>query len=469
MYFFERNEAYRDRVFCMEEGGASYTYRQVWEIGDTMISRIPRRSLVLLQAGNDVSSVSAYFALLRKRCPVILMGKHGDQQHVDGIIATYRPDFIISGGKVSEAADASAPGSIHGDLALLLSTSGSTGAQKLVRLSYGNLQANCASIVQYLQLTAKDRPITTLPMEYTYGLSVIHSHAAVGASIILTDRTMFEPQFWEMTELMEATSMAGVPYTYEMLERLRFRRMQLPALNTMTQAGGHLKPELQEKMAQWAEETGRRFFVMYGQTEATARMSYIPWERCGEKIGSIGVPVPGGRIELQDEDGEVITAPGEKGELIYYGPNVSMGYAVCRDDLARGDENGGRLETGDIAYADEEGYFFIAGRKKRFVKLYGKRMSLDQIQEDLQEELDGAELVCTGSDAKGITVWIAGPAASGEGIGQEETEESMYRIFQERWGIRENMVHIEFIEAIPRNSSGKVVYAQLESPLQKQD
>ena len=469
MYFFERNEEYQDRIFCIEESGASYTYRQVWEIGDTIISRIPRRSLVLLQAGNDVNSVSAYLALLRKRCPVILMGKHGDQQHVEGMIRTYRPHFIISDGKVSTGAEPDAPGSIRGDLALLLSTSGSTGAQKLVRLSYENLQANCSSIVQYLELTADERPITTLPMEYTYGLSVIHSHAAVGASIILTDRTMFEPQFWEMAEQQKATSMAGVPYTYEMLERLRFRRMQLPALKTMTQAGGHLKPELQEKMAQWAEETGRRFFVMYGQTEATARMSYIPWERCGEKIGSIGIPVPGGRIELQDEDGRVIREPGEKGELIYYGPNVSMGYAVCREDLAKGDETEGRLETGDIAFADEEGYFFIAGRKKRFVKLYGKRMSLDQIQEDLQEDFPEMEMVCTGNDAKGITVWIAGLQASGAGSAQEdETEEAMYQVFQERWGIRENMVHIEFIEAIPRNSSGKVVYAQLESRPQKQ-
>ena len=453
MYFFEKNESYKNHIFCIDENGRTYTYGQVWEIGDTALAKIPRRSLCLLLAGNDVASVGSYLALLRKRCPVILMGRTTEPELIERMKETYRPAFVLDENGVKPFSEE--PVKIHPDLGLLLSTSGSTGAQKLVRLSYDNLQANCASIVEYLSLDADERPVTTLPMEYTYGLSVIHSHAAVGASIILTDRTFFDPKFWELVTEHRATSLAGVPYSYEMLRRLRIERMDLPALKTLTQAGGHLKADLQEQMAAWAEETGRRFFVMYGQTEATARMSYIPPERCLEKIGSIGIPVPGGRIELLDVSGDVIEDPGISGELIYYGDNVSMGYAVCREDLAKEDENGGRLETGDIAYRDEEGYLYISGRKKRFIKLYGKRISLDQLQDDLQEAFDTPDIVCTGDDDHGVQVWKSPKASSAD-------EEALWQIFWDRWGIRENMVTVHEIEEIPRNTSGKTIYADLK-------
>ncbi len=490
MYFFDRNEAFRDNVFCIDEKGERYTYEQVWQMGDGLIAPVPSRSLVLLLAVNDARSVSTYLALLRKRCPVILMGGHTDPAIAERMIQTYRPGFVIKGQEVTELTEHQVlreHDAIHPDLGLLLSTSGSTGAQKLVRLSYDNLQANCDSIVAYLELTAQERPVTTLPMEYTYGLSVIHSHAAVGASIILTERTLFEPAFWELVQSQEATSMAGVPYTYEMLHRLRIQRMDLPHLRTLTQAGGHLKRELQESMSAWAQESGRRLFVMYGQTEATARMSYIPWEHCREKIGSIGIPVPGGSIELLDENGAVIREPGISGELIYYGKNVSLGYAVCREDLAKGDENGGRLATGDMAFRDEDGYYFITGRKKRFVKLYGKRISLDQVQEDLQEIFDTPDIVCTGDDRSGIQVWvsrravqdaesaeaaeIAEVAEGAEGaeavqISEAAFEEMIRQEFFDRWGIRDSMVHIRPIDAIPRNPSGKTIYAALTADSQ---
>ena len=453
MYFFDFNEQFENRIYLIDESGATYTYGQVREIGDTMISAIPHRSLVLLLAGNEVRSVSSYMALLRKRCPVIMMGKHTDPELIERMKETYRPAFVIDEEGAKPYSDE--PVRMHPELGLLLSTSGSTGAQKLVRLSYDNLQSNCDSIVEYLELDEKERPITTLPMEYTYGLSVIHSHTAVGASIILTDLTFFQPAFWDLVTEHGATSMAGVPYSYEMLHRLRIERMDIPTIRTLTQAGGHLKAELHEELAKWASETGRRFFVMYGQTEATARMSYIPWDRCLEKIGSIGVPVPGGRISLIDENGEEITEPGIDGELIYYGPNVSLGYAVCREDLAKEDENGGRLLTGDIARMDEEGYYYISGRKKRFVKLYGKRISLDQLQDDLQEKYETPDIVCTGDDTHGVFVWKTAQAGPSD-------EEELFQLFWERWGIRDNMIRIHVIEEIPRNTSGKTIYADLK-------
>ena len=437
MYFFERNEAYTKRIACIDDTGKGYTYEELWDMGDALIGNIVPRTLVLLQCSNDAESLAKYLAYLRRRCPVILMGKGIDASLVEGMKETYG----FAGGAITAGNDPIASVPVSEELALLLSTSGSTGAQKLVRLSYDNLQSNCDSIVEYLGITDTERPITTLPMEYTYGLSVIHSHLAVGATIILTNKTLFNAEFWDMAERYAVTSMAGVPYTYAMFERLRLREMDLPHLKTLTQAGGHLKPDLQETYARWAAETGRRFFVMYGQTEATARMSYLPPERCLDKLGSIGIPVPGGRLELEND-----------GELVYYGPNVSLGYATCSEDLAKADEHDGRLETGDMGYKDEEGFFYISGRKKRFIKLQGKRISLDHVQEVLQKAFAIDDIVCTGEDDKVVIVWTT----------ENLDEDQILSLFEEKMGIRSRMIEIKTIAKIPRNSSGKVIYKELQ-------
>lgn len=424
MYFFERNEQFRDRLICIDDEGREYTYGQIWEMGDELTEGC--RGVVMLECSNDADSLAKYLALLRKGCPVLLIGKDLDEKAKTLLQETYEGEYEV-----------------NPELGLLLSTSGSTGDRKLVRLSYGNIQSNCDSIVEYLGITADERPITTLPMEYTYGLSVIHSHVAVGATIILTNHTLFQREFWDMVEQYNVTSMAGVPYTYDMFERLHLREMDLPHLKTMTQAGGHLNEDMQEKYGKWAAETGRRLFVMYGQTEATARMSYIPPEKCIEKIGSIGIPVPGGSMVIAED-----------GELIYFGANVSLGYATKREDLALGDVNGGCLKTGDMARMDEEGYFYITGRKKRFVKIQGRRISLDKVQEDLQEAFACEDIICTGNDNDGITVHTS----------SRETADREYEIcgmFMDKWQVRARFVHVRYIDEIPRNASGKVLYAKL--------
>lgn len=424
MYFFERNEEFRDRIICIDDGGREYTYGQIWDMGDALTEDCG--GITVLECSNDAESLARYLALLRKGCPVILIGKDLDEDAKKALKDTYEGDYPY-----------------NPELGLLLSTSGSTGDRKLVRLSYTNIQSNCDSIVEYLGLTKEERPITTLPMEYTYGLSVIHSHVAVGATIILTNRTLFQKEFWEMVEKYEVTSMAGVPYTYEMFERLRLREMDLPHLKTLTQAGGHLHEELQRKFGDWAAETGRRLFVMYGQTEATARMSYIPPDKCVEKIGSIGIPIPGGSFAIAED-----------GELIYFGANVSMGYALKREDMALGDVNGGCLKTGDMARMDEEGYFYITGRKKRFVKLQGKRFSLDQVQEILQEAFDCEEIICTGNDDDGIKVNTSSREVA-------DREDEIIRLFMDKWQVRARLVTVNYLDEIPRNSSGKVLYSKL--------
>ena len=202
--------------------------------------------------------------------------------------------------------DQSTEPNLYDDLALLLTTSGSTGSPKLVRQSYQNIQANSESIAEYLEIDETERPITTLPMHYTYGLSVIQSHIMKGACILLTNESVIGKPFWDFFKKEQATSIAGVPYTYEMLKRIRFFRMDLPSLRTMTQAGGKILPELHREFAEYAAEKGKNFVVMYGQTEATARMGYLPADKALDKVGSMGIVIPGGSFDLIDVDGSEI-------------------------------------------------------------------------------------------------------------------------------------------------------------------
>ena len=278
---------------------------------------------------------------------------------------------------------------LHDDLALLMSTSGSTGSPKLVRLSRTNLTANATSIAEYLQIRETDRAATTLPMSYCYGLSVVHSHLLMGAALIMTDKSVADDDFWDLFTSRRGTTFAGVPYTFELLDRIDFASMRLPHLRYVTQAGGRMPPERVRAYAALADRRGWQLFVMYGATEATARMAYLPPDLALTRSSAIGHPVPGGSFSLEpiDEWPEVGT-----GELVYRGANVMMGYADGPADLARGGTLDA-LRTGDIARLDDQGLYEIIGRRSRFVKMYGLRIDLEQLQNTLAEA--GVRALCT--------------------------------------------------------------------------
>jgi long-chain acyl-CoA synthetase len=338
------------------------------------------------------------------------------------------------------------------ELALLLSTSGSTGSPKLVRQSYRNIRANTDSIVEYLHLLPDDRPVTTLPMHYTYGLSIINSHLDVGATILLTDRGVAQKAFWTFFRDQGATGFGGVPFTYEMLDRMRFTRMNLPTLRVMTQAGGKLSPALHRKYAEWCRDTGREFIVMYGQCEATARMAYLPWEKSLEKVGSMGVAIPGGALELVDEDGRTIAEPDVTGELRYRGENVTLGYAEGPADLTAGDAFCGVLDTGDMARRDADGFYYIVGRKKRFLKMFGNRVNLDEAERLLKEKFPDAECACAGRDDR-LTIFCADAAPL----------PAMRAFLAEKTGISPAGIAVKAVAAIPKNAAGKTLYRELET------
>ena len=287
-------------------------------------------------------------------------------------------------------------------------------------------------------------------MYYSFGMSVINSHLHCGATLLLSDKTVMQGEFWKYVKEQQATSIAGVPYTYEMLRRLRFFRMDLPHLKTMIQAGGKLNANIVKEYAENAQKAGKRFFVMYGQTEAGPRISYLPYNIAVQKPSSIGIAIPGGSLSTHDSDGTLISEPNVDGELIYEGPNVCMGYAESKEDLAKEDENHGILHTGDIARFDKEGFFYITGRMKRFVKIWGNRCNLDSIEQLIKTKV--SDCACIGDD-NNIQIFITD---------KNLCTESIQKYLSEKTQLNVSAFVIIYIDKIPRSPSGKILYNELK-------
>jgi acyl-coenzyme A synthetase/AMP-(fatty) acid ligase len=319
-----------------------------------------------------------------------------------------------------------------------------------VRFSLSNITYNADSIVEYLCIDQNERAISTLPFNYSYGMSVLNSHLRAGASIVLTERTFFDASFWRSVKTHGVTSMAGVPYSYEMLLKLRFERMDLPKLRTLTQAGGKMAIAQTQRMLEICKAKGISFYTMYGQTEASPRMAFLSPEFAEAKTGSIGLSIHGGRLWLEDEQGLVINTHNQVGELVYSGPNVALGYALNQDDLKRGDDWNGVLHTGDLARVDEEGFFFIEGRKQRFLKIFGVRVSLDAVEAWFAEKAIVAAAHGRDDHLK----------VSVEGLDNalvEVESKALVNAMQ----IHPSALTISTFQSLPRLSSGKVDYSCL--------
>lgn len=461
---FAWNPSFQGHTLLISDCGLRLTYGEAQQIGEEITERMKPRSLMLILCSNTPGFVLIYLNAIRAGMVPLLLDAKSSREDYQRIAGIYQPDYVaapegsLSGAAIYQgygyqicAGEGIVSQPMNPELALLLTTSGSTGSAKLVRQSYRNLQSNAEAIASYLQIGADERPITTLPMHYTYGLSILHSHALRGACLLLTDAGVTEARFWEFLQKERATSFGGVPATYEILERLGFWGMDLPSLRTMTQAGGKLSCRLQEEFCRHARKKGQRFFVMYGQTEATARMSYLPWEVAERKPGSIGLPIPGGSFSLLGEDGQWMEGSGRSGELVYKGENVALGYAECRKDLEKGDEWGGRLLTGDLACRDEDGFYYITGRKKRFLKISGKRISLDEVESLLKDYAPGLEAACTGQDDR-LKVFYTAP---------KSRDEELMCYLAEKLCIQWRAVELHRMAELPRNTAGKIQYYKL--------
>lgn len=467
MSYFDGLKQYGEKTALLQENGPELTYLQLAEETERIGACIEARTLVFCFCSNTVGSVAGYLAFLNKKAVPVMVDAGVNEVLADSLLQLYCPAYLYVPDALRERyaslqeiyscygyhllkTGAEQKWTLHEDLALLLTTSGSTGSPKLVRQSYRNIQSNAEAIARYLELDDTERPVTTLPMNYTYGLSIINSHILVGATILLTSKPVVGKDFWDFMKTNRATSFGGVPYTYEMLRRVRFFRMKLPDLRTMTQAGGKLAPELHREFAEYAQNNGKRFIVMYGQTEATARMGWLPSEKSLEKYGSMGIAIPGGTFHLIDAQGNEILEPEVTGELVYEGPNVTLGYAQCPEDLAKGDERGGRLETGDMAKRDADGYYYIVGRKKRFLKIFGSRINLDEVDGLVKTQFDGLDCATTGVDDR-MQVYIT----------EESCQQQVEDFLLDRLQINPSALQVFVVGEIPKNESGKVLYTKL--------
>ena len=419
----------------------SLSYRELASRVDAMALRLgPVRRLVALAAANDLDSLVAYLAALVGGHPLILLPEDKPAA-LDSLVAAYDPDVVLrpdGGTTVLEERRSGTGHELHPDLALLLSTSGSTGSPKLVRLSHANLQSNAESIAEYLGIGSTDRAITTLPMSYCYGLSVINSHLLRGAGIVLTELSVVDPCFWELFRNRGATSFAAVPYTFELLERVGFADMDLPSLRYVTQAGGRLAPEQVRSYAEQGRRKGWDLFVMYGQTEATARMAYLPPALSTTVPGAIGVPVPGGEFRIDPVPGLA------DGELVYTGPNVMLGYAQSPADLAAG-RTISELRTGDLARKHPAGVYEVVGRRSRFVKIVGLRVDLGQVERILADL--GVRAASAGTD-EGLVVAIEG----------DHDTRLLGKVLAQGLGLPRAALAIHAVEHLPRLATGKLDY-----------
>jgi acyl-CoA synthetase (AMP-forming)/AMP-acid ligase II len=410
---FVASLADRGEATAVRTSDAAVTYSVTYSELADRVTRAGRalgggRRLVLIAMENTLEALATYLGALHAgHVPLLAPGDR--LQHLDGLIDAYDPDVVAGRGDSGWRVVSRRPGTrhdLHPDLALLLTTSGSTGSPKLVRLSHENLDSNASAIAESLGVRPTDRAVTSLPLHYCYGLSVVHSHLRVGATVVLTGLSVVDPCFWDLFDEVGATTLAGVPHSFDLLDRSGFAQRSHPTLRVVTQAGGRLAPDKVQRYAALGRANGWDLFVMYGQTEATARMAVLPPGLLQTRPEAVGRPVPGGsfRIEpLSELDCGL-------GELVYRGPNVMLGYAESALDLSRGREVD-ELRTGDLARLGPDGLVEIVGRRSRFAKVVGLRIDLDRVERDLAAT--GHETHCVDlGDAIGILV--AAPGAGAE-------------------------------------------------------
>lgn len=436
-------EKYSDNIALIADTGSIVTYSMLNILQENFSNNLKARSLILIVCTNTLESITAYISSLLNKLIPLLCDCSMKIDMLSSIIAEYMPEYIyapitafegISGYQVIRkdsiyilyATEKRRKYKINKELALLLPTSGSTGSSKYVKLSYKNIKANTIDIINFLHIKEKDRTITSLPMCYAYGISVINTYLYAGASIVVTEKKIVHPFFWQLMEEKSVTSFSGVPYMYELCHKLNIFSKNFQDIRVFTQAGGKMDLELQKYFGEYCKKFRKKFFIMYGQTEATARMSYLNPSKILTKPNSIGKPV-GGTFTLWNENGEEIFKPYEEGEIIYKGKNVFMGYSHTYNDLNTDDERDGVLQTGDCGYFDDEGYWYVIGRNDKYVKLLGKRIDLAELEHILFKQY-GESFICS---LKGKKIEICGECGDVE----------ILKFISEKLGVNRGMLH----------------------------
>ena len=454
--FLDLDKKERQRIAAIDDSGRSVTYGDICDFSQEFAKHLPQRSLIFLLAENRIGSLLGYTSALNNRIVPLVISANTEEGLYNHLYELYLPEYlwmpeskaegkeiIFSAWEYCLVKTGNQPTPMYEDLSLLLPTSGSTGSPKLVRHSYRNIEANADNVRRLFKLDGTEKAMAILPMHYTMGLSVIASHLLAGATLLLSGRSLLDKGFW--TTLKEATSFTGVPYSYEILTKMRFTRMDLPNLKVITQGGGKLTEAMWNTLAEYARDKGKKFIATYGQSECTARMAYLPAEMALDKVCSIGIAEPGGQLSLIDDNGNETFEGEAQGEMVYRGENVTLGYATCHEDLLKGDENHGIMHTGDLARRDADGCYYIIGRLKRFLKIFGLRIGLDEVERMIKAEYK-TDCYCKGNDEKLIVLVI-----------DPKLVDVLPAFIEEKTHLFHQKIEIQVVNEILRNEAGKVI------------
>ena len=456
--FLDLEKKNPDKLAVIDDSGRSITYGGICEFAHIFASHLHPRALIFILAKNSIGSLLGYTSALSSRIVPLIISAKTEQTLYQDLFERYCPEYLWVPEEMAEAfryeqvfsawdyallRTGNPPVPLFEDLSLLLPTSGSTGSPKLVRHSYINIEANANNVRRMFNLDSNERAMAILPMHYTMGLSVIASHLLAGATLLLSNRSLLDKGFWSM--LKEATSFTGVPYSYEILMKMRFTRMELPNLRIITQGGGKLSEDMFKSLAQYAHDKNKLFIATYGQSECTARMAYLPANLALAKTCSIGIAEPGGQLSIVDAEGKESFEGEAVGEMVYRGENVTLGYATNLKDLLKGDENHGVMHTGDLARRDSDGCYYIVGRLKRFLKIYGLRIGLDEVENMIKSEYK-IDCYCKGDDKK-LTILVT----------KQSVAEQLPAFIEEKTHLFHKNIEVQVVDAIQRNEAGKII------------
>tara|TARA_B100000768_G_scaffold167820_1_gene172207 strand:+ start:101 stop:1537 length:1437 start_codon:yes stop_codon:yes gene_type:complete len=459
--FLNKIKYYGKKIAIIDHNNDKFTYTEIEKFSKIVGKQIKKKSLVFILSGNNLETIIFYLAALENNCVIHFIDKNIEHLLLKNLIIEYKPNYIFSKNKIQNnkykkeldfynysifSQKKFLKLKVNKNLLILLTTSGTTGTKKLVRQSYENYKSNTKSIIKGLRIKKNYSTITTLPISYTFGLSIINTHLFVGSTIILNEDSVLQKSFWDKYKKYLPKTIYGVPFTYELISKIGLAKLFHGGLKFIAQAGGRLNEKTFIEISKFSKKNKINFFSMYGQTEGTARMSILDSKYSLSKVGSIGKPIEGGSFFLIDDNGKIIKKDNQIGELMYKGSNVCLGYANSLSDLKKGDENNKIINTGDLAKFDEEKFYFIVGRTKRFIKIFGNRISLDEVE--LIIEKMGHKVICKNIDDCLMINYID------KKLNKAEILKKLSKVLK----INPRFINLNLIQEFKINSSNKVLF-----------
>ena len=447
------------RVCIIDDDGTKYSYKEINIRINNLKKFFKKKNLILIISSFSKDFIINYLSFLKYGQTQIILDENINQNYLNEIINKYNPKYIFLKSSIIKLpkkyniqnknfineydiykSQTTNEIKLNKNLAVLLSTSGSTGSYKFVKQSYENLHSNCKNISKYLKIKNSDCSVTNLPLNYSYGLSVINSHFIKGGSIYVTKKTILEKKFWENIYTYKITNLNGVPFFYEILKKINFEKFNLKYIKFFTQAGGALDKKLNKFFVEYCRKKQKKFIVMYGQTEATSRISYLNWKFSLSKLGSIGKAIPKGNLNIKGNK--------NVGELIYRGKNVCHGYSESLKDLDYKNTNKDILFTGDIAKKDQDGFYYIIGRLSRNIKIYGFRINLDDLEKKLLSK--NYFCACVGKNDL-IKIFYT----------KKSQKNSLLSFLLNNFRFKKNYFKLIFLKKLPYSTNGKIQYSKL--------